>query len=141
MTADSDFLGRGWAYPLTAAANGPRYAAGADKIRQSIWLIMSTAKGERPMLPDFGCGVHDLVFAANTAGFRGLVTAEVRDALTRWEPRVDVLEVRVESPDDARNRVIISIACRIRENNAALNLVYPFFLNEGLGLGGSSRAA
>lgn len=141
MTPDGDFLGRGWAYPLTTSANGPRYTAGADKIRQSIWLILSTAKGERPMLPDFGCGVHDLVFAANTAGFRGLVTAEVRDAITRWEPRVDVLEVRVESPDDARNRVIISIACRIRENNAALNLVYPFFLNEGLGLGGSSRAS
>jgi phage baseplate assembly protein W len=141
VTADGDFLGQGWAYPLTASAHGPRYAAGADKIRQSIWLILSTAKGERPMLPDFGCGIHDLVFAANTAGFRGLVTAEVRDAITRWEPRVDVLEVRVESPDDARNRVIISIACRIRENNAALNLVYPFFLNEGLGLGGSSRAS
>jgi phage baseplate assembly protein W len=141
MTAGGDFLGRGWGYPLAASPNGPQWAAGADKIRQSIMLVLSTAKGERPMLPDFGCGIHDLVFAANTAGLRGLVGAEVRDAITRWEPRVDVLDVQVETPDDARNRVIISIACRIRENNAALNLVYPFFLNEGVGLGGGGRAS
>src|SRR3954467_9274954 len=117
MTTTDDILGQGWRYPVTASADGPRWASGADKIRQSIWLILSTAKGERLMLPDFGCGVHDLVFAANTAALRGLVATEVREALTRWEPRADVLDVRVETPDDARNRVIISIACRIRENN------------------------
>lgn len=141
MAVDGDFIGRGWRYPLRGDARGPRYEGGADRIRQSIWLILSTAKGERPMLPDFGCGIHDLVFAANTAGLRGLVTAEVRDAITRWEPRVDLLDVRVETPDDSRNRIVISIACRVRENNAALNLVYPFFLSEGVGLGGGSRAS
>jgi phage baseplate assembly protein W len=93
------------------------------------------------MLPDFGCGIHDLVFAANTAGLHGLVSADVRDAITRWEPRVDVLDIQVETPDDARNRVIISIACRVRQNNAALNLVYPFFLTEGVGLGGGPDAS
>lgn len=141
MAVDGDFIGRGWRYPLRGDPRGPRYEGGADRIRQSIWLILSTAKGERPMLPDFGCGIHDLVFAANTAGLRGLVTAEVRDAITRWEPRVDLLDVRVETPDDSRNRIVISIACRVRENNAALNLVYPFFLSEGVGLGGGSRAS
>lgn len=141
MAVDGDFIGRGWRYPLRGDARGPRYEGGADRIRQSIWLILSTAKGERPMLPDFGCGVHNLVFAANTAGLRGLVTVEVRDAIIRWEPRVDLLDVRVETPDDSRNRIVISIACRVRENNAALNLVYPFFLSEGVGLGGGSRAS
>lgn len=140
MTDYNDFLGQGWHYPVAASANGPQWASGADKIRQSIWLILSTAKGERIMLPGFGCGVHDLIFSANTAGLRGLVAVAVRDALTRWEPRVDVLDVRVETPDDARNRVIISIACRIRANNAALNLVYPFSLDEGVGVGGGRRA-
>lgn len=140
MTIDGDFLGQGWRYPVTSASEGPRWASGAEKIRQSVWLILSTAKGERLMLPDFGCGIHDLVFSANTAALRGLVAADVRDALVRWEPRVDVLDVRVEKPDDAPNRLIITIGCRIRENNAALNLVYPFFLEEGVGLGGGRRA-
>ena len=136
-----DFLGRGWAFPIAAGRHGPAYVDGADKIGQSIWLILSTAKGERVMLPDFGTGIHDLVFAANTAALHGLVAASVRDALTRWEPRVDVLDVTVESPADARNRLIISIDYRIRANNAALNLVYPFLLTEGVGLGGGDRAA
>ena len=140
MTTNGDFLGQGWRHPLTASANGPRWASGADKIRQSIWLVLSTAKGERLMLPGFGCGIHDLVFSANTAALRGLVAAEVRGALSRWEPRIDVLDVRVEAPEDARNRLLISIACRIRDNNAALNLVYPFFLDEGVGAGGDRRA-
>ncbi|WP_433830967.1 GPW/gp25 family protein [Actinoplanes sp. CA-015351] len=136
-----DFLGKGWAFPIAATTSrGPSFAEKADKIRQSIWLILSTAKGERPFDPDFGAGIHDLVFSANTAGLRGLVAADVRDALTRWEPRVDVLDVRVETPADARNRLIISIGCRIRANNAALNLVYPFFLTEGVGLAGGPRA-
>ena len=99
MTIDGDFLGQGWRYPVTSGPDGPRWASGADKIRQSIWLVLSTAKGERLMLPEFGCGIHDLVFSANTAALRGLVAADVRDALTRWEPRVDVLDVRVEAPD------------------------------------------
>lgn len=139
MTTTGDFLGQGWRYPLTAASGGPGWASGADKIRQSIWLILSTAKGERLMLPDFGCGIHDLVFSANTAALRGMVAAEVRDSLSRWEPRVDVLQVQVEAPEDARNRLIITISCRIRDNNAAFNLVFPFFLDEGVGLGGGRR--
>ena len=137
----TDFLGKGWAFPIAAPTRrGPEYESGAEKIRQSIWLILSTAKGERPFRPDFGAGIHDLVFSANTPGLRGLIATDVRDALTRWEPRVDVLDVRVETPDDARNRLIISIGCRIRANNAALNLVYPFFLTEGVGLAGDRRA-
>ena len=132
-----DFLGRGWAFPI---GGPPRYAGGADKIAQSIRLILSTAKGERPMLPGFGAGIHDRVFAADTAALRGVLAADVRDALTRWEPRVDVLDVRVEAPADDPSRLIISISCRIRANNAALNIVYPYVLNEGVGLGGGDRA-
>lgn len=140
MTPDRDFLGTGWHHPVLPRDGRLGWASGTDKIRQSIWLLLSTSKGERVMVPDFGCGIHDLVFSANSAGLRGLVAAEVRDALTRWEPRVDVLDVRVETAEDARNRVIISLACRVRENNAALNLVYPFFLDEGVGIGGGRRA-
>jgi uncharacterized protein len=93
------------------------------------------------MVPDFGCGIHDLVFAPNTPQLHGLVAAQVRDALTRWEPRVDVLEVTAEAPADARNHLIISIECRVRSNNALFNLVYPFFLNEGPDMPGVRRAA
>jgi phage baseplate assembly protein W len=83
------------------------------------------------MRPEFGCPIHDLVFQPNTAALRGLVQQQVRDSLTRWEPRIDVLDVRVETPPEERDRLLIHIDYRVRSNNALFNLVYPFFINEG----------
>lgn len=107
------------------------YVSGMEMIRQSIFLILMTAPGERQMRPEFGCGVHDLVFEPNTAALHGLVQDKVQTALTKWEPRIDVLNVNVESPPQQGNLLLIHIDYRIRANNSFFNLVYPFFLNEG----------
>jgi uncharacterized protein len=129
---NGDFIGRGWPFPVKRSPTGRlAYLGGDEKIRQSIWIILSTAPGERLMLPDFGCGIHDLVFEANTASLRRIVEEHTRDALIRWEPRIDVLDVRVETPPEARNYLLIWIDYRVRSNNALYNLVYPFYLNEG----------
>lgn len=131
-TTSQDFLGRGWSFPVRPDAGGRLVFVGdEEKIRQSLWIILSTAPGERQMRPDFGCGIHDLVFQPNTAALRGLVREKVRAALARWEPRIDVVEVRVETPPEARNHLLIAVDYRIRTNNAFYNLVYPFFINEG----------
>lgn len=125
-------LGKGWAFAIRPDASGGFvYEGGDEKIRQSLWLILSTAPGERVMLAQFGCGIHDLVFEPNTVGTRDLVRQRVQDALLRWEQRIDVIDVRVETPVDARNYMLIHIDYRVRSNNAFYNLVYPFFLNEG----------
>jgi phage baseplate assembly protein W len=117
----------------------PLHAAD-QKIRESIWLILATARGERRMRPDFGCGVHDLLFAANTTQTRALAVQHVQTALTKWEPRIDLLSVDASVPQDAgsglvdqRNVLLITIDYRVRANNAVFNLVYPFYLNEGAG--------
>lgn len=126
-----DFLGRGWTFPVLPAGGRLGWQGGEDKVRQSIWILLSTSPGERVMRPDFGCGIHDLVFEANTAALRGRVEQRVREALLRFEPRIDVVDVRVETPPEARNHLLISVDYRVRANNAFHNLVYPFFLNEG----------
>src|SRR5439155_23111382 len=124
-----DFFGRGWPFPVRPTPSGILLLVGGEaKVRQSIVLILGTAPGERPMRPDFGCGVHDLVHMPNTAALRGMVAHRVRDALTRREPRIDVMDVRVETAPDARNLLTIRIDYRLRSNNAIFNLVYPFFL-------------
>jgi uncharacterized protein len=128
----ADFLGRGVGFPVRTGVHGRLELVGADeKIRQSIWIVLSTAPGERQMRPDFGCGIHDLVFEANTAQLRTVVAEKVREALVRWEPRIDVVDVRVETPAEQRNYLLIRVDYRIRANNAFFNLVYPFFINEG----------
>ncbi len=132
--ATKDFIGVGWNFPVKPGPDGHlAYTGGPEKIRQSIWIILGTAPGEREMLPDFGCGIHDLVFQANTTALRGMVAEKVQTALTRWEPRIDVIDVRVETPPETRNYLLIYVDYRIRTNNAFYNLVYPFFINEGAG--------
>jgi phage baseplate assembly protein W len=129
-----DFIGQGWRFPVKPDVQGRlNLVTGDEEIRQSIWHILTTAPGERQMRPEFGCGIHDLVFDANTAAFQGLAQANVQSALARWEPRIDVLDVRVEAPSDQRNLLLIHVDYRIRANNAIFNLVYPFFLIEGVG--------
>jgi phage baseplate assembly protein W len=137
--ANRNIIGRGWRFPVKPGGDGRLHYLGGDaaenaeKIRQSVWILLSTAPGERLMLPDFGCGIHDLVFEPNTAALRGTVQVKVREALQRWEPRIDVLDVQVDSPPEERNLLNIRIDYRIRANNSIYNLVYPFFFNEGAG--------
>ena len=133
-SADTSFLGRGWAFPVVpTAAGGIAWAEGAASIEQAIQIILETSPGERVMRPEFGCGIWELVMEANTAQLHGRVQARVREALVRWEPRIDVLDVRVDSPPEQKHVLFIRIDYRIRANNALYNLVYPFFLQEGAG--------
>ena len=83
------------------------------------------------MLPEFGCAIHDYVFAPNNPGTRAAIESEVRKALVRWEPRVDVIGVRTTSHDDQPETLMIEVDYRTRTNNAAHNIVYPFYINEG----------
>ena len=126
------FLGVGWKFPLQVTPNGKiAQARYEQRIEESIYLILSTAKGERVMLLDFGCGIHDLVFAPNNAATLSVVAQNVRQALVTYEPRIDVLDINVETTPETPNLLLIRIDYRLRANNALGNLVYPFYINEG----------
>ena len=126
------YLGVGWKFPLQVTPGGQiAQARYEQRIEESIYLILSTARGERVMLPDFGCGIHELVFAPNNAMTRTLIVQTIRESLVRYEPRVDVLDLTVESPPEEPNLLLIRVNYQIRANNALGNLVYPFYLNEG----------
>lgn len=124
-----DFLGVGWKFPVEGDDDGQiAMAHHEDSIQQSIWIILGTAKGERVMRPDFGCGIHDLVFEVNSAGTAGRVENEVREALILWEPRIELLNVTVSPGGDQGNQLNIEIEYRVRSTNNLFNLVYPFYL-------------
>lgn len=124
-----DFLGRGWGFPVQHDGKGSIATADYEEsIPQAIWMILATAPGERVMRPDFGCGLHDLVFAVNDATTASRVAAEVRRALLLWEPRIDLLDVTA-APDAAdATRLLIRIEYKVRATNSRQNLVYPFYL-------------
>jgi uncharacterized protein len=121
-------LGRGWALPVRLAPEGGiALVAGEDTVAQSIWTILATAPGERVGQPEFGCGIHELVFAPSDGGTAAAVSELVRTALTVWEPRIDLTGVRVE-PQPAQARLLIRVDYRLRAAPGAFNLVFPFYL-------------
>lgn len=127
-----DLIGKGWPFPISPGDDERLHLiSGEEKIRQSIRIILGTAPGERQMLPTFGCGIHDLPYQPNTNALRQDVERQVKEALVRWEPRIDVLDVTAETPAEAANFLLIRIDYRIRRNNADYNMVYPFFIDEG----------
>lgn len=131
MTSRS-ILGTGWKFPIRVNGRGGfSLSQGEQDVAESIWIVLSTSKGERIMIPEFGCGINDYLFAPNNSNTRGAVTHQVQQALLRWEPRIDVMDVRVDDRTDQPNLLLIQIDYRIRSNNAFHNMVYPFFLREG----------
>jgi Bacteriophage baseplate protein W len=130
-SSNRDFLGIGWKFPLQVTPAGRiAQAKYEQRIEESIFLILSTSKGERSMLPGFGCGIHDLVFQPNNPATVSQVVQSVRKALTTYEQRIDLLDVGAESPRGADNLLLIRVNYRIRANNAIGNLVYPFYIRE-----------
>lgn len=128
-----EFLGCGWTFPVKVDPSSGHIATSkAEKdIRESIWIILSTAPGERVMRPDFGCGIHELVFDLMNRSTLGLFESRVRDALTRWEPRVEIVNVDLSTREADQGRLNISLDCRVRETNNEFNLVFPFYFSEG----------
>jgi len=103
-------------------------SADDQSVEQAIWIILATAPGERMLRPDFGCGIHDLVFSVNDARTREQVTQRVERALILWEPRIDVLSVNTETK--GRGEVLlINIQYRVRTTNNVFNMVFPFYLD------------
>jgi phage baseplate assembly protein W len=132
-TSDTaQFVGRGWSFPLRVDSAGAfGLSGGEDDVAEAIRLILGTCPGERPMRPEFGCAVHDLVFDTVDASLAVRAAALVSAALTRWEPRIDVLAVTARPDDDGAGdgprALRISVDYRVSATNDRRNLVFPFY--------------
>ena len=125
----TEIIGSGLAFPLQVDRRGGiALARDETDIEQALELILATAPGERPMRPEFGCGVHDFVFDSIDATTVGKMELAIREALDRWEPRVVVQTVEFNLDEVADGRLIIDIGYRVRATNTMRNLVYPFYV-------------
>jgi uncharacterized protein len=128
----TDFIGRGWAFPLrTDATGGIALVSREREIEEAIRLILGTAPGERPMRPEFGCRIHDHVFANADGATAAAITADVLDALRRWEPRIEVEDVVVTFESEDQTLLYIDVRYSIRRTNDLRNLVFPFYVIPG----------
>lgn len=124
----SDFLGVGWAFPVGLDARGRFELARHDRdIEQAIIMILLTPKGQRVMRPEFGCRIHDLIFAPNDSTTAGLAAYYVEEALAMWEPRIQVQDVRVGPDPLSTERMLIAIQYLIKATHDSRSLVFPFY--------------
>ena len=125
-----DFLGTGWAFPvLPDQAGGLRYAVGEDSIRDCLLVLLQTATGERVMRPDFGTTAPTLVFAPGSPANLRTLEASITSAIQVYEPRVELDSVVAEPTPGEENKVVVSVAYRVRQTNTKTNLVFPFYLD------------
>ncbi|WP_217170956.1 GPW/gp25 family protein [Streptomyces sp. AC512_CC834] len=122
------FVGSGWSFPLRIGPTGGiALVSGEQEVEEAMRLILATAPGERPMRPEFGCAIHDLVFAPVNEQTAGRIQHEVYTTLDRWEPRIEVQDVEV-STGDGQNVLFIDVRYSIRGTNNPRSLVFPFYV-------------
>jgi phage baseplate assembly protein W len=125
----TDIVGSGIAFPLRVDRRGALALAHHDEdVQEAIRLILGTAPGDRPMRPEFGCRVHDQVFAGVDAQTLGRLEHDIREALDRWEPRIDVVSIDFDLSETDQGRLLIDIGYLLRPTNDIRNLVYPFYV-------------
>ncbi|MCL4295493.1 MAG: GPW/gp25 family protein [Anaerolineae bacterium] len=127
---DREFLGQGLVFPLQVNPRGEiALARGELDIQQSIRIILGTVPGERVMRPEFGCRIHELVFAPRDAATEGLAIYYVEQALGRWEPRIELQEINVLDDPHHDGAMLIEIKYRIKATHDERSIVYPFYLS------------
>ncbi|MCL2055594.1 MAG: GPW/gp25 family protein [Oscillospiraceae bacterium] len=136
MDKTDAFLGKGLSFPPRVDPVTGRFVmcSGEEDIRQSIYIILMTRMGERAMMPDFGCRLHDFVFELPDAASMALLRNEVTTALIRWEPRIIDIGVEIDTTRIVDGRVVLDISYVVRATNNPGNLVFPYYLYEGVGI-------
>ena len=131
-----EFLGTGFSFPVMPDAATGRFMSSSfeEDIKEAIYIILMTKKGERLMRPDFGCGIHDFAFASLDYTTVSQMEKSIKEALIKWEPRIRDISVEVSQDTPQNGKALISISYVVRSTNNPYNLVFPFFINEGIEL-------
>ncbi|MGN0330602.1 MAG: GPW/gp25 family protein [Kineothrix sp.] len=136
MTEDGMFLGKGFQFPPRVDPTTGRFclSEGEEDIREAVYLILMTRKGERPMEPDFGCNIENYIFDLPESGAERGMKDAIETALIRWEPRINDVKVAINTNRLQDGLIYIQIGYTVRKNNNPVNLVFPYYLEEGTGV-------
>jgi len=129
------FLGKGLSFPLSVDPKTGKIAmvSHEEDIKQAVGIIIKTYIGERVMRPDFGSRAYDYVFESDSQDFSLSVVNEITAALVAWEPRIEDINVSTDMKEGRdRSRATVTVSYRVRSTNNYFNLVYPFYLQEGV---------
>lgn len=123
------FLGKGWAFPPTFDKGSEMVSEKTD-IDQSLRLILFTNPGERMMNQEFGCNLREYTFEAINQTNLTLMRDAIEAAVLKWEPRITLEKIEIDSSESYAGKLIFSLEYTIRVTNSRSNLVYPYYLTE-----------
>jgi phage baseplate assembly protein W len=127
-----EFIGKGWRFPIIPGPTGAlEWSEADDNVEQSLRLLLMTRMGERVMRAGFGSRLGELVFQPGSDQNLRTIESAVVSAIARFEPRVEVIEVRAEADVDDATRVTVALAYRVRRTNTRESLVFPFYIVRG----------
>ena len=133
MVSNKEFLGRGWSFPpqFNRADSRVEMTQGHEDIEKSLEILLGTRKGERVLLPDYGCNLDEMVFEAFNESVKTYLADMVKSAILYHEPRIEPLQILIDDSYITEGRLMIEIEFLVRATNSRFNKVYPFFLEEG----------
>jgi uncharacterized protein len=130
------FLGSGWSFPpqFDKGSSKTKMLKDEEDIQSSLEILLSTKQGERVMLPDYGCNLHELIFEPLTTTFKTYIKDLIRTAILYYEPRIEVEKIELNDTGELEGRILITISYKVRATNSRFNFVYPFYKNEATDL-------
>src|SRR5882762_6487795 len=129
----NSFLGTGWSFPPTfdASSNNVLMTSDEADIQLSLQILLATRKGERIMLPDYGCNLNEMLFEPITTTFKTYISEMIRTAILFYESRIDLNSVKIDDSREMEGVIAIVLDYTVRTTNSRFNFVYPFYKNEG----------
>jgi phage baseplate assembly protein W len=133
MSSNKDFLGRGWGFPPQFKQSEKKVGMtqGNEDIEKSLEILLGTRKGERVLMPDYGCNLDEMVFETFNQSLKTYLADMVKSAILYYEPRIEPLQVTIDESFINEGRLMIEIEFLVRATNSRFNKVYPFYLEEG----------
>jgi uncharacterized protein len=131
-----DFLGKGWSFPPTfdQAIAGVEMLDQEVDVASSLHILLTTAQGERMMLPEYGCNLDELLFESLDTRTKTLMTDKIEAAIVYFEPRIELEGVRLDDSGELEGVVLIEVIYRIISTNTRYNFVFPYYKQEGTDL-------
>ncbi|GHV29903.1 hypothetical protein FACS189481_3390 [Clostridia bacterium] len=133
---EKDHMGSGMKFPpeVDASMGRIKTSSAEEKIKESIYLILKTYKGERAILPQFGSELNRYVFSNTDATTLNLMANSIKKALLKNEKRIKDIKIQVLTDAKTPGSLNIDISYVIAQNNQAGNMVFPFYIQEGSGV-------
>ncbi|MBK6963983.1 MAG: GPW/gp25 family protein [Bacteroidales bacterium] len=108
-------------------------------IASSLEVLLGTIRGERVMLPQYGCNLDELLFESLDTRMKTLMADKIESAIIYHEPRIKLEKVKLDDSRELEGIVLIEVIYRVKTTNSRFNFVFPFYKLEGTDINLSTR--